>query len=186
MQRVVVIGNGGGGKSTLASRLAQCTGLPWHEIDPLQYAPGWQVVPPGEVRRAVGHIIAQDRWILDGFGPWDTIEARCERADTLIFVDHPLWVHFWWAAERQIAAALGHDRLGGPDGCPLADRTRDMFETLWRVHEELRPRIVDLVERHRQRLDLHHIQSPEELDGFLEGLDRSGADGCAPPGSADC
>ncbi|MEM7167702.1 MAG: flagellar protein FlaR [Planctomycetota bacterium] len=170
MKRVAVLGNGGGGKSTLAQAVAAATGLPWHEVDPIQYAPGWVVVPEDEVRAKINAIIDGDQWIIDGFGPWDTIEARCARADTLIFIDHPIWVHFWWAAERQIAAALGEERLGGPDGCPLTTKTRDMFATLWRVHEELRPRLVELVDQHRGQRHVHHIQSPEELDQFLAGV----------------
>ena len=170
MRRVVVIGNGGGGKSTLCAALARSTGLPWIEVDRIQFAPGWARVESGEVAARIEQVIATDRWIIDGFGPWPTIEARCRRADTLILVDHPLWVHFWWAAERQIAAARDQQRLGGPDGCPLTDVTEWMFRTIWRVHEELRPRLLDLAERFADRLTVHHIRSPEALDRFIAAL----------------
>jgi len=170
MRRVVVIGNGGGGKSSLCAALARATGLPWVEVDQLQFGPGWQRIDPAVVTARIDDVIARDAWILDGFGPWATIEARCQRADTLILVDHPLWVHFWWAAERQIAAARGEARLGGPDDCPLEQKTEWMFRTLWRVHHELRPRLLDLAERFGGRLTVHHIRSPEALDAFIAAL----------------
>lgn len=170
-RRVVVIGNGGGGKSTLSKAIAERHGLPWHEVDKLQFRPEWERTPETEVRADIQAIIETPTWILDGFGPWDTIEARCDVADTLIFVDFPIWVHFWWAAERQIAAALGEQRLGGPEGCDLRLKNKWMFETLWRVHEQLRPKLSALAEKHRNRLDLHHIQSPESHASFLTALE---------------
>ncbi len=40
MKRVAVFGNAGGGKSTLARRLAELTGLPLHPLDVIQFRPG--------------------------------------------------------------------------------------------------------------------------------------------------
>jgi len=170
MRRVVVIGNGGGGKSTLCGALHAATGLPWIEVDRIQFGPGWSRVEPDAVSRTLAGTIATDRWIIDGFGPWQSIEDRCARADTLIYIDHPIWVHFWWAAERQIAAARGEGRYGGPDDCPLEDKTEWMFRTLWRVHIEYRPRLLDLARRCEERITVHHLRSPAELDAFVAGL----------------
>ncbi len=164
----MVIGNGGGGKTTLSLRLAATTGLPLTEVDLIQFRPGWERTPIEEVRTRLEEVHNLDAWIIDGFGPWDLIEKRAEFADTIIFVDHPIWVHFWWVCERQIAAARGEKRLGGPEDCDLRDVTKEMFQTLWRVHEELRPRLVELVES-----NLHKaiwIKSPEELDAYVGTL----------------
>ncbi|MBI1332524.1 MAG: flagellar protein FlaR [Armatimonadetes bacterium] len=168
MRRVMVIGNGGGGKTTLSLRLAEAKGLPLTEVDLIQFRPGWERTPADEVRARLDEVHDQDAWLIDGFGPWDSIERRAELADTIIFVDHPIWVHFWWACERQIAAALGQERVGGPEGCDLREVTKEMFETLWRVHENLRPMLVELVEHHPEKTIW--IKSPEELDAFLAGL----------------
>ncbi len=131
IQKVMIIGNGGGGKTTLAYQLAAQYALPLHEIDALQFQPGWIATPEPALRQTIEQIQQTDRWLIDGFGPWELIEARARLADTIIFVDHPIWVHFWWACERQIAAALGTPRLGGPPACDLRDVTKRMFETLW-------------------------------------------------------
>lgn len=167
----MVIGNGGGGKTTLSIAIAGATGLPLTEVDKIQFRPNWESTPTEEVRKALQSIQSTDAWIIDGFGPWDTIETRADLADRIYFVDHPIWVHFWWACERQIAAAKGEARVGGPDGCDLRDVTKLMFQTLWRVHEELRPKLVELAERHRDKTIW--IKSPEELDATLEGLKKN-------------
>jgi hypothetical protein len=50
-------------------------------------------------------VTATERWIIDGWGPRPSIEERMKLSDTLLFVDLPLWMHFWLAAERQISVA---------------------------------------------------------------------------------
>jgi shikimate kinase len=41
MQRIAVIGNAGGGKSTLCMQLSQALNIPVHMIDKIQWKPGW-------------------------------------------------------------------------------------------------------------------------------------------------
>jgi len=167
-KRIVVIGNGGGGKSTFAAALANRYGLPWYEVDRLQFGPGWARVPEDDVRAEIVRVLAEPGWVLDGFGPYDTIVRRFELADQIVWVDHPLWVHYWWAMERQIAAAQGAERFGGPDGCDLRDVNRQMCEAIWYVHTELRPKILTELERHTHKLTIIH--SPEELDEYVASL----------------
>jgi adenylate kinase family enzyme len=45
MKRVVVIGNSGGGKSTLARRVAAQLDCPHVEVDSLLWQPGWRLTP---------------------------------------------------------------------------------------------------------------------------------------------
>ncbi len=170
MNKVMVIGNGGGGKTTLALKVAEQYQLPLTEIDTLQFQPGWARTDEPVLRQAIQAVHDCDRWLIDGFGPWDQIEVRAQLADTIIFVDHPIWVHFWWACERQIAAALGAERVGGPKDCDLRDVTKRMFETLWWVHENLRPKLVALIELHQATKTIVWIHSPEELDAFVTNL----------------
>jgi hypothetical protein len=61
MRKVAVFGNAGGGKSTLARRLAEVTGLPLYPLDRIQFRAGGGKVPYEEHRSAsfdalqVGH-----------------------------------------------------------------------------------------------------------------------------------
>ena len=165
-QRIVVIGNGGGGKTTLSHAISNATSLPLYEVDPIQYRAGWEVVPADEVTAELEKIIATDAWIIDGFGPWPTFESRCARADTVIFVDFPLWIHFWWAAERQIAVARGGERLGGPEGCSLEGMTEKVFRAIHYVHEEIRPKILALLPTLPPSTEQIIVRSPDELDSL--------------------
>jgi adenylate kinase family enzyme len=69
MQRVMIIWNGGGGKTTLALRMAKSTGLPLTEIDSIQFQPGWVLSPINQTTKTLNDIQSGDPWIIDGFGP---------------------------------------------------------------------------------------------------------------------
>lgn len=165
----MVIGNGGGGKSTLSAALAKKHNLPWHEVDKLQFGPGWTRIPEIEVRAKLFEIQAEANWLIDGFGPKDTILQRFELADKIYFIDHPLWVHYWWAMERQIAAFKGEDRLGGPDDCDLREVNKEMCQAIWLVHTEFRPWLMDAASEHLEKVEW--IRSPEELGTSLALID---------------
>lgn len=164
--RAVVIGNGGGGKSTLARALAERHDLVWCSIDQLQWAPGWQPAAEDLVVERIRAVMARDRWIIDGWGPWASIEERMKLSDTLIFVDLPLWVHFWLAAERQISIAQGHPRSDPVEGCDDLAMTRRLFETIWRVDQKLKPKLVELVDRYASGRDFHHVTTLEQLEAL--------------------
>ena len=78
MRKVAVFGNAGGGKSTLARRLAEITGLPLYVLDIVQF-PGGRYRPEEKDGGKVTHedylkihkeILSRDQWIIDGFDMW--------------------------------------------------------------------------------------------------------------------
>lgn len=87
MTRVAIIGNAGGCNTqrvpAISHKISRTHNLPVHPIDHLQWRPGWVPVPPDEFARQHDALLAQERWIIDGWGPWDAIRARFEHADTI-------------------------------------------------------------------------------------------------------
>ena len=145
MKRIAVIGNAGGGKSTLARRLAAERALPYHEIDAFQWHADWSPIPAEEYQAAHAAVLAGDAWVLDGFGNFESVVLRFERADTVILVDLPLWVHYWLAAERQIAWAKGAAECT-PAGHGAPPPTGKLFELMWQIDRDYLPRLRALVD----------------------------------------
>ncbi len=166
MQCVAVIGNAGGGKSTLCTRLSRALNIPVYMIDKIQWKPGWVYEAQEIVIKQHELILAQDSWIIDGWGPWEAIEARFKVADTIIFVDFPLYIHYWWSFKRQFMC-LFRPRPDGPDGCPMLPVTWRLVKTIWYVHTQARPRLLALLETFRVSTQVIEIRSPRELRSFV-------------------
>jgi adenylate kinase family enzyme len=167
MTRVAVIGNAGGGKSTLCRAFSAAHGLPLHTIDAIQWRPGWEMVPEADYDRAHDAILDEARWIIDGVGTLASVERRLAAADTIVFVDHPILLHYWWATKRQFKALFA-DRPDGPEGYPMVPVTFRLYRMMWWLHSELRPKLVETIEKHRSSARVVHICSPRELRSFAQ------------------
>ena len=115
MKRVLVIGTGGSGKTTVARRLAQRTGLPLIHLDTLYWRAGWQPTPPEEWWARVQQLVRGEAWIIDGnYG--GTLDLRLAACDTVVFLDLPRLVCLWRVLGRRLRH-LGRVRPELPLGC---------------------------------------------------------------------
>ena len=101
MNRVVVLGRGGAGKSALAARLGVLTGLPVIELDKHFWSSDLTPLPMDHWKALQRELISAKRWILDGdLGPYDAPEVRLNSADTVVVLDFALWRCAWHASRR--------------------------------------------------------------------------------------
>ena len=102
MKRVVILGRGAAGKSMVAARLGQVTGLSVIELDRHFWKPGPNATPAAEWTHAQSELIRREAWIMDGdLGPYDAaLGARLAAADTVIVLDFPLVRCAWRALRR--------------------------------------------------------------------------------------
>lgn len=102
---MLVYGVTGSGKTTLARKLAERTGLPWHCVDDLTWEPGWVAVPDEEQRRRIEAICAQDQWILDhAYGSWADVPLA--RAELIVALDYPRWRSLGRLLRRTLGRAI--------------------------------------------------------------------------------
>ena len=90
MTRIAVIGNAGGGKSTVSRKLRDKLRLPLYAVDAMQWRPGWQSVSKEEFADQHTRAMSEVRWIIDGWGDFQFIEERFREADTIVLIDYPL------------------------------------------------------------------------------------------------
>ncbi len=108
MQRIVVTGTPGSGKTTLARQLAHRRKLPYHELAALYWADDWQPSPPEEFAARLREILTTDAWVVDGLYRKDLTWGH---ADTVVWLDYPLVVVFWRLLRRTLQRARTGETL---------------------------------------------------------------------------
>ena len=107
MQRMVIIGATGSGKTTLGRRAAEKLRLPLVDLDELHWLPGWKVRMPDEFHDLVEKAAAEDQWLI--CGNYSVVrDAVWPKADAIIWLDYPFMLVFRrliWRTLRRI-----HDR----------------------------------------------------------------------------
>lgn len=168
LSRIAILGNTAGGKSTLARHLSKTRGLQHIEIDELFWQPNWSTTAKKIYERDHDMAIQKEDWIVDGGGDLTSIRKRADRATELILLDFPLWVHFWRAAERQMAWANGtieHPPGGGQDMPP----TGRLFEMIWELDRDWMPLLRELCDDHEELgKKVIRLNTPDELEAFSQ------------------
>jgi len=115
-ERILILGCGGAGKSTLAAELGAVTGLPVIHLDRLYWKPGWEHLSREEFRVVLDEALAGERWIIDG--DYDhTLAYRLEHCDAVALLDYST-VTCVLGVMRRWLTNWGKTRSSMTEGCP--------------------------------------------------------------------
>ena len=90
MRRVLIVGSGGAGKSTVAVLLGARLQLPVIHLDAHYWHPGWVATPRDEWHAQVAELVERDAWVMDGnYG--GTMEQRLAACDTVVLLTCHVW-----------------------------------------------------------------------------------------------
>lgn len=170
MKKVAIFGNAGGGKSTLSRRLSEITGLPLYTLDKVKYQPGGVEVPEEDYRRIHQDIVDSSEWIIDGFGSMETLWPRLDEADSLVYVDLPIYRHVWWVTKRWLTGYVSPPK-GWPERSPLLKSSMNSYRALWLCHKYLTPKYRDYVQQAQATKQVYHLRSVEQIKQFLESVE---------------
>jgi len=99
MERVLIIGCPGGGKTTFANALGAKLGIPVRHLDRYFWREGWTPTPQDEFRKIQNELMQEERWIIDG-NFTKSIGNRITVADTIILFDFPKMINIWRTLKR--------------------------------------------------------------------------------------
>ena len=167
MKRIMIVGSGGAGKSTLALQIGKKLNLPVVHLDREFWRPGWTMPSKEEWTTTVSNLIQNDKWILDG--NFDrSIATRLQAADTLIYLDfHPLLCLF-----RVIKRRIKHHSTHRPDMTPGCNEQLDRKFLTWilRFRKDSDPGIRSAIEKYGSGKKILILRSPSEVCQFLNQI----------------
>jgi adenylate kinase family enzyme len=143
MERVLVLGSPGAGKSTFARRLAERTGLPLIHLDRHFWRAGWTEPHPDAWRQQVAELARQPRWIMDGDYS-RTLDIRLPRAETVVLLDTPRWLNVARVLKR-VLKDYGRTRPDLADECPERFNW-EFLQYVWSYPHKLKPRVAAMLE----------------------------------------
>ena len=164
MRRVLIIGCGGAGKSTLARQLSHVTGLPLVGLDRAYWRPGWIEPSKAEWRETIEKLVAEPDWLMDG-NYSATFDLRMPRADTAIWLDYPRTTCLRRVVWRSLKG-YGRTRADLPDGCPEQFDAK-FLRFIWDFPVNSRPRIVDGLQRFGAHLRVLRLTNDRDVTAFL-------------------
>ncbi len=143
-QRIIVIGNTGAGKSSLARALAARLDVPFVELDALFWEPGWVEAEPEIFRQRVSEATAGDAWVVAGNYTGRTMDLTWPRADTFLWLDLPLSVLLPRLVRRGWRRSRSNELLWGTNTetfwkhLKLWDQTESLLAFAMRAHAKKR------------------------------------------------
>ena len=157
MNRILVIGSPGAGKSTFAKELAKRTGIPLHHLDLIWFHDNGDMESREIFDKKLQEILETERWIVDGYYP-RTLQHRLKFADTVFFFDLPDEVCLEGANQR-----LGKKR----DDTPVyeTELNESLKERILTFRIFNTPNIEDLLDDFEGKIIRFH--SREEIENWL-------------------
>lgn len=142
MERIIIIGCGGAGKSTLARQLGEKLGLPVVHLDRLFWRPNWVQVSQEEFDELHQAELAKEKWIIDG-NFTRTIPERIQRCDTIIYMDFSRFACLRGVIKR-FFTNIGKVRPDMGEGCP-EKIDFEFLKWIWNYNKNKRERNYHLL-----------------------------------------
>jgi adenylate kinase family enzyme len=167
MDRIAIIGCSGGGKSSLARKLAARLALPVAHLDQVFWLPGWKERDEASFRTRLEAALAGGRWITDGnFAR--VADLHFAQAQLIVWIDQPRMLCLRRALTRAVTE-LGRRRPDMAEGC-VETIDVDFLRYIWDWNRKTRPGIVAAIARYAPTTPVVRLESDGEIEDWLEGL----------------
>ncbi len=192
LRRVHVMGNSSAGKSSLAKRLAGMLGVPFVELDALNWEPNWvglNATDPEELERRLREATAGDGWVVAG--SYTAFCQRCfwDRVQLVLWLDLPRPLLLRRAVVRSWRRWRSRELLWGTNYESfwrqffLWRKSESLIWWIWTQHERKRRDMLRMMADSRwEHIRFVRLVSAGEVEEFARLLERRifNQDGAGP------
>ena len=166
MKRVIVIGCGGSGKSTLSRVLSEKTNLPVVHLDKLFWKEGWVNISREEFDNLLNEELKKEEWIIDG--NYDrTLKERLKKSDTVIYLDYPRMTCLLGVVKR-VLSNYGKVRADMAEGCP-EKFDLEFIKWIWNFNKEHRDKFYKILKEEKDK-QIYIFRNRKECNKFVKNL----------------
>ena len=166
MKRVVIVGCAGAGKSTLAKKISNQTGLRIVHLDQLYWLPNWIPRDRQSFNALINEQVGHDSWIMDG-NYKGTLAERLVKADLVIVLNTSRWRCLWRIFLRTLKS-YNRTRQDMPDGC-LERFDWEFTKYIWTFSKQYHPLLQDILLGFNGQII--ELKNPRETQMFLKQLE---------------
>ncbi|HLO97197.1 MAG TPA: AAA family ATPase [Fimbriimonas sp.] len=159
MERIVILGCAGTGKTTLARQLAKATGAPCICLDEI-WQPDWTDEDVPRFRETLNDLHNQDRWISDGNFSAATFDIRLPRATQILWLERPHAVCILRSIARVLRKGERHQFRN----------LSKVIKFIWNFDRKNRPLIESLILKYGPELPVTQLHNDEEIRNFLRSV----------------
>ncbi|MDO4650729.1 MAG: adenylate kinase [Eubacteriales bacterium] len=160
MEKVMVIGCPGSGKSTLSIELSRITRLPLYHLDMMYWNSDRTTVEKSVFLQRLQQVLKEDRWIIDG-NYASTMEMRMQCCDTVIFLDYPTDICFEGVRSRR-----GKPRADMPWIESEDEEDSEFMELISNYNDVNRPHVLNLLDQYQTK-NIVVLHNREQAKIFL-------------------
>jgi adenylate kinase family enzyme len=166
MNKIIVIGCPGSGKTTFAEKLNKITNLQIYYLDAIWHRPDRTHISRNDFDARISEIFSLDQWIIDG-NYSRTLERRIIACDTVFLFDLPTEICLQGATER-----LGKGRYDIPwIDIELDPKLKEQIEQFKTCNL---PEIYRILDKYSDNKQIVIFKSRKEADDFIDNLERKG------------
>lgn len=170
MKKIILIGSGGAGKSTLAHKLGKLMNIDVYHLDSMFWKKGWVPISREELIQQQKQIFAKDSWIIDG-NYSSTLELRLEAADTIIFLNLPRVQCVYRVIKRRIQY---HNRTRPDMGEDCKEKLdMEFLKWVWMFPKSKKPNILSKLRELANDKQVIILNSSAEVNKFLNQIEKT-------------
>ena len=169
MDRIMIFGFSGGGKSTLARKMGEILDIEPTHFDRLHWLPGWVESTRDYKREMIKPVLERDRWIIEGNYHHIYWNERLEKADTIIFIDVNRFTCIYQDWKRSLMYK-GKTRPDMGEGCTEKFDLEFAKWVFFKGRKKRRENIRMMKYLKNNGKDTYILKSRKDINKFLEGL----------------